>query len=475
MKTFVSLSLLFFCFTFIPLSSANNIPDITTTPKEQVGLELAVYSSSFALVKDTRRVKLKTGNGKLVLVGIPSSIIPQTVHVRTLSKNSTFSVLEQSYEYDLITPEKLLDKYVGKEIKIIDQNEFKDRKDVISALLLSNNNGQVYKINNEIYLGHRGYKVLSELPDGLVSRPTLAWLYDNKTNKEQELEISYLTNNITWKTDYTLIYREGVGDLSSWVTVENNSGVSYRNAKLKLVAGEVHREREMDRSYTDSRRFAKSMAFSAVDNFKEEPMFEYHTYNLKRNISLNNKQAKQVKLLSAFDIKMEKEFLFESPKIYFTRRYMGGALKQPVNTYITFGNVKENNIAAPMPAGVIRVYKQDNLGSMYFVGEDSIKHTPKGGEIKLNLGRAFDVLAKRTQVNYQKISTNLYESEWEITLENHKTKDVLVGVVENMVGNWRMINSSHEYKKLDAFRLRFNIIIPAGSTSKVNYKVRVGL
>jgi len=441
---------------------------------DQVGVKVTVYNNNLGLIKDLRHVSLPVGEGELRFMDVPAHIMPVTVHAKSLNYPGEFSIFEQNYEYDLINADKLLDKYVGKKIKIIHWNTYQDRKDVVDAILLSNNKGQIYKIDNEIYLGHPGYRVLPKIPENLIAKPTLTWLYDNKKREPHQLEVSYLTTNINWKADYVLLLNKDdiSSDISGWVTLDNKSGAIYKNAQLKLVAGEVHRveERPQDRVYA-----MMEEKKARAPQFEEKAFFEYHIYDLQRKTTIKDKQTKQISLLEATDINVGKELLVYGVSSYFTRQYREKNPKQPVNVFIKFKNSKDNNLGMPLPAGIMRLYKQDDDGSQQFIGEDRIEHTPKDEEVRLKIGEAFDVVAERFQTDYRRISTRLHESEWEITLRNHKEKEIYVGVVEPVFGNWQVISNTHPYKKVDAFTIRFDVKIPKDDEIKIKYRIRVGL
>jgi len=283
-------------------------PAIKSTIEDQTNVEVTVYNNNLGLVKDTRNIALPTGTAELRFMDVASAIMPVTVHIKSLNRPDDFFVLEQNYEYDLMDPNKLLDKYVGETIKIIDWNKYQDRKEIVEAELLSNNKGQIYKINDEIYLGHPGYKVLPRIPENLIAKPTLTWLYKNTSNSPHSIEASYLTNQIGWKADYVLVLNENdtESDLSGWVTLNNSSGATYNNAKLKLVAGEVHRA-EKEKKY--DRVYALSKGGMGRAQFKEKSFFEYHIYDLERRTTIKNNQTKQISLLEASDIETEKELL----------------------------------------------------------------------------------------------------------------------------------------------------------------------
>jgi hypothetical protein len=449
-------------------------PGLESDIKDRIAVEVTVYNNNLGLIKDTRKVILPVGQGELRFMSVASHIIPVTVHAKSLNAPQGFNILEQNYEYDLMNADKLLDKYVGKKIKIIDWNKFQDRKETVEAVLLSNNQGQIYKINAEIFLGHPGIKVLPELPENLIAKPTLVWLYDNTSRKAHNLEVSYLTKNITWKADYVLILnqKDTSADISGWVTLDNKSGTTYKEARLKLVAGEVHtvEDKLIGKLYA-----LEARAKARAPEFKEKGFFEYHIYDLQRKTTIKNNQTKQVRLLESSNIGVEKEFLVYGSKTYFTRRHREQKPKQPVNVNIQFKNAKENNLGMPLPAGVMRLYKEDDGGSLQFIGEDRIEHTPKDEDVKLKIGEAFDVAAERIQTDYRQITKGLHESEWEIKLKNHKDEEITVAIVEPLFGNWSVVSSSHPYKKVDAFTIRFDVKIPKDEKVKVTYRVKVGL
>ncbi|MBW1720206.1 MAG: DUF4139 domain-containing protein [Deltaproteobacteria bacterium] len=446
-----------------------------STVDDQVAVQVTVYNSNLGLIKDTRKIALPLGEGELRFMDVASHIMPVTVHAKSLNRPDDFSVLEQNYEYDLMNADKLLDKYVGKKIKLMNWNEFQDREEVVEATLLSNNKGQIYKINDEIYLGHPGYKVLPEIPENLIAKPTLTWLYNNKSKNTHELEVSYLTKNINWKADYIVVLNKDdtSADISGWVSLDNRSGATYKNATLKLVAGEVHRvkeERHEDRVYAMAARDK-----AGVQQFEEKPFFEYHIYDLQRKTTIKDNQTKQVSLFEAIGARTQKELLVYGMKGYFTRRYRDQDPKQQVNVYVKFKNSQDNSLGMPLPAGIMRLYKQDIDKSLQFIGEDKIEHTPKDEEVRLKVGETFDVVAERIQTDYRQITTRLHESEWEITLKNHKEEDITVGIVEPLFGNWEVISNNYPYKKVDAFTIRFDVTVPNDGEVKVKYRVKVGM
>ncbi len=445
-----------------------------STIEDQTAVEVTVYNNNLGLVKDVRKLNLSSGQGELRFMDVAASILPETVHVKSLTKPDALAVLEQNYEYDLMDQNKLLNKYIGKEITLIDRNEFQDREKPIKATLLANNDGPIYRIDGQIYLGHPGIRVLPELPQDLIARPTLTWLFNNTAKAGHNVEVSYLTNNLNWKADYVLEINadDTAADLSGWVTVDNRSGAAYRNAKLKLIAGQVNRAEEERPMY--ARKMAMAGAEMSMDTaFAEQAFFEYHIYDLQRSTTLKDNQTKQISLLQAAGIGVEKELVVEGESYYFYQSYGDQDLKQPVQVKIKFKNAKDNQLGMPLPAGIMRLYKKDGSGSLQFIGEDRIAHTPKDEEVRLKIGEAFDVTAERKQTDFRQVTSHIFETEWEITLKNHKENDVVVKVIEPMQGDWQVLKSSLPHQKIEAFKIRFDVPVKKDEEVKVTYRVRV--
>jgi hypothetical protein len=459
----------------ILMSSVSLGDPLKSTINDQTAVEMTVYNSNVGLVKDTRTIDFHKGQGELKFMDVAASIMPETVHIKSLDKPGSLSVLEQNYEYDLINEIKLLDKYVGKKVKLLKENFYTGQKEVVEATLLSNNNGQVYQIGNEIYLGFPGQKILPEIPENLIAQPTLTWEYE-ATGGRQPVEVSYLTNGINWKADYVLNLNENDTEagLSGWVTLINQSGATYKNAKLKLVAGDINRVQAASPMALDFVRKAARME-AAASNFAERSFFEYHIYDLQHPTTIKENETKQVLLLQAEKIKTHKEFIVNGNPNYFFQLYRVQDYKVPVEVYISFKNSKDNNLGMPLPGGIMRLYKSDVDKSLQFIGEDSVEHTPKDEEVRLKIGKAFDLVAERKQTDFRMISNNVYETSWEITLRNHKKEDTNITVMENMAtfGEWEVISSSQSFEKKDVSTIAFDVPVPKDGEVKVTYQLRV--
>ena len=444
---YVALAVMVFtgiCYREVAVKGDDKKPGtVSTMSEDQTGMAITIYNVNLGLVKDQREIKLSKGTGELRFMDVASQIIPTGVHIKSLLDPNSLEVLEQNYEYDLLSPEKLLDKYVGKEVKLYYKNPYTDKEEILKATLLSNNGGgPIFKIGDDITFGYPGRIVFPGVPENLISKPTLVWLVQNNLLSPQKIEASYLTNGINWRSDYvvTLNDKDDRADLSGWVTIDNKSGAMYKNAKLKLVAGDVNRVKD-ENDYKDKMlRAAMAEAKPAAPQFKEEEFFEYHIYTLDRPATVKDNQTKQISLVSAENIPMKKELVYYGARDYYYSQYGEAISNQKVGVFVEIENKKENNLGIPLPKGTIRVYKHDKEGSLQFVGEDSIDHTPKDEKVRIKLGDAFDVVGTRKQTDWKKISNDTYEAAFEISLRNHKKEDVFVKVIEPIPGDWKMLS-----------------------------------
>lgn len=448
---------------------------LSTGIDDQTGIAITIYNMNLGLVKDQRSLKLPKGTGELRFMDVASQIIPTSVHIKSMVNPDSLQVVEQNYEYDLLNPQKLLDKYVGKEVKLYYKNPYTEREEIVTATLLSNNGGPIFKIGDEITFGHPGRIIFPGVPENLISKPTLVWLIENSLQSLQKVEASYLTNGINWRSDYvvTLNDKDDRADLSGWVTIDNKSGATYRDAKIKLVAGDVNRAKG-ELEYKDKMmRVAEAAAKPATPQFKEEEFFEYHIYTLQRPATIKENQTKQISLVNADDIKVKKELVYYGAQYYYRSAYGEKISNQKIGVFVEIANRKEDNLGVPLPKGTVRVYKKDSEGSLQFVGEDSIDHTAKDEKVRVKLGDAFDVVGSRKQTDWKKIAYDTYETAFEVSLRNHKKEDVTVRVIEPIPGEWSMLSSSHEHKKTEAFTAEFNIPVPKDKEVKLTYRVRM--
>jgi hypothetical protein len=457
-------------------SSGSAAEDQTTTLDDQAELAITVYNSDLALVRDVRNLQLTRGTGTLRFMDIAATVNPATVHFRSLTDPSRVDVLEQNYEYDLLDPDKLLRKYVGREVTLIRnrQEGGSTRQDEVKAMLVSYNASPVWKIGDEIVTGIGADHIrFPELPETLYSRPTLIWTVDNGGVARQRVEVSYLAGKLAWNADYVLkVARDDrSADLNGWVTLTNGSGTAFRNAKLQLVAGDLNRvKQQIGRMMME----ARAAVAEAAAPMSQESFSEYHLYTLGRKTTINNNQTKQVSLLEGSGVPVHKRYVVEGQNFYYhNAQHPGAPIKDVVQVFYQFKNEQRAGLGLPMPAGVVRVYQEDSSGGVQFVGEDRIDHTPKDETLNLKIGNAFDVVSERNQIDFEKIGSGVYELEYEITLRNHKAAPITVEVNEPLGGTWRMLRSSHEWTKTAAWAARFKVPVAANGSAMLKYRVRV--
>jgi hypothetical protein len=458
-------------------ASANELEQRTTLA-DQSSVAVTIYNNDLALIKDQRQLTLKKGLNYLAFRGVSANIRPETALIRSLDANIDLQILEQNFDFDLLTPQKLLEKYTGKTVEISSINPATGKVTVERARVLSTNNGVTVKIGNKIISNPTGDYIFDNVPDNLRDQPTLVTQLVSSSNKQQTLELGYLTRGLSWKADYVaeLSHADQQLDLTGWITLVNQSGTAYNNAKLQLVAGNVNQIRQplpRKRQYLVQEDSMLSMAAEAM---AEESLFEYHLYSLGRKTNLADKQSKQVALLSATSKPVKKQLLLQGKSYYYNNQYPQLANTMKVAVYIEFSNTKQANLGLPMPKGIVRVYKNDRQGNAQFVGEDSIDHTPKNGDVRLKLGESFDVTADKKQVAFRKVANkkpynNTYESEYRIELKNAKPESVTVTVREPIPGDWEMLNESQPHKKISSGMADWLVTVPAESTVILEYQV----
>ena len=445
--------------------------------KDQQEVAVTIYNDNLALVKDQRRVSLERGNNRLAWRDVSAQIMSETALLRSMGGGEGISLLEQNFDFDLLTPQKLLEKYVGKTVTVIKTNPATGAESSETATVMSTNSGVVLKFADRIETGLPGRIAFGSVPENLRDRPTLVISFDSLNAGEQPLELSYLTGGLAWRADYVaeLSPRDDRLDLNGWVTLTNQSGIGYPNAKLQLVAGDVNRVRPEMRYRDVAMPMAKSAPAPAP--MAEESLFEYHLYTLDRLTTIAENQTKQVALLSAARIPTVKELQLLGRDYYYRSSYGDLGQKIKVGVYVEFEN-KGDGLGVPLPKGVIRVYKKDSKGNAQFVGEDRIDHTPKNEKVRLKLGEAFDVTADKKQTDFKKLGGSgrydyVYESAYLIELKNAKDEAVTVKVMEPLPGDWDILDESHPHKKETSNTVVWRVNVPAGGKTQLSYRVRV--
>lgn len=449
-----------------------------STLADQREVAVTIYNDNLALVKDQRRVQLGAGASNLAFRDVSARMRPETALLRSVSHPGALRVLEQNFDFDLLSPQKLLEKYVGQTVSVVRTHPTTGAESVESAQVLAANGGVVLKVGNRIETGVPGRIVYGDVPANLRDRPTLVMALDNSQPQAQDVELSYLTAGLGWRADYVveLGAKDDVLDISGWVTLTNTSGASYRNARLQLVAGDVNRVRSEQQALPRGLVMAAPAMAKASSDMAEESLFEYHLYTLSRPTTIAENQTKQVALLSGAGVPVRKEMVLRGSEYYYQSQAGELGKKLKVGVFVEFDNKESSRLGLPLPKGVVRVYKKDQAGNAQFIGEDRIDHTPKNEKVRLKLGEAFDVTADKRQTDFRQVSSDrpkgmAFESAFEIVLKNAKDEAVQVTVQEPIPGDWQITSSSQPHTKAAANLASWRVSVPAQGSTKLSYRV----
>jgi hypothetical protein len=442
-------------------------------------VELTVYNQDLGLVKEVRTIELAEGANEVRYTDVASRIDPTSVHFVSLTDPAGTTVLEQNYEYDLVSSQKLLQRYVDREISLTAQDGT-----VYTGMLLSGADDVILDTGEGIIvvrLDQVQEFSFPRLPEGLITRPTLVWLLQAAAPGAQDVRVTYLTSGISWRADYIAMLAPDDASiaLNGWVTVDNRSGATYRDARLKLVAGDIHRA-PRNEMMEDARVYAAPMPM-ASPQVEQRDFFEYHVYEVARPVTVADRQTKQIEFVSAPEVAVEKVYVFEaSPRFYPSSRPItdagyGAQGETKVQVRLELTNSQEAGLGVPLPMGVVRVYKEDAGGGAELVGEDAIDHTPRNERLSLTLGNAFDLVGERVQTGFRTLGERSVEESYEITLRNQKENEaVTIRVIENLF-RWReaeVTESTPNFTQVDASTIRFDVRIAAGGEAVVRYTVR---
>lgn len=437
----------------------------------------------YAVVRQDRTLDIAKGRSTLTFDGVAALIEPTTVMFASLTDPAGTSVIEQNYQFDLASPQKMLERYVGKQVSI----------DGIDGELLSASGGVLIREPSGKVRWNQSFNTITfpSLADGMVLKPTLVWDVSSDKGGPQRTRVSYQTEGITWWSDYNFTWKPGKDanagslDVGAWVSILNQSGAAYPDAQLKLIAGDVHRAPPPGQNYPASAPARREMAADQDGaGFQEKAFFEYHLYTLGRPATIPENSTKQVELFeTARDVPAKKvlvyygtpgwQSFFSSPA---TDRDLGMQSSKKVDVYLTFKNSKENGMGMPLPSGRIRVNQLDDAGgSLEFIGEDVIDHTPRDENVLVKMGEAFDVVGERTQTDF---AVNL-DQDWmtetiEIKIRNHKAEPVDVIVKESLYRwvNWEIVEKSQAFEKQDSRTIHFPVRVEPDKEVTVRYKVK---
>ncbi|MDO8346274.1 MAG: DUF4139 domain-containing protein [Rugosibacter sp.] len=451
-------------------TAAPDVREVMSMAAEREAVAVTVYNDDLALVKELRRVDLPGGTVRLTWRDVAAQMRPETALLRA-TNGPAIELVEQNFDFDLLSPQKLLEKYVGREVTVIRSHPTTGEERREKATVLAAGQGTVLRFADRIETGVPGRLAFDSVPANLRDRPTLSVLFEAAGGK-QAVELSYLTGGLSWKADYVAnLSTDGKSlDLNGWVTLTNRSGAGFDNSTLQLVAGSVNRVRQAQpqMAYAMAPAPARAKSMEAT----QEALLDYHLYSFERPTSIADNQTKQLALLSASAVPVRREYLLAGNDWYYRDRHgqIGQKLKPAV--FLEFDN-KGGQLGKPLPAGIVRVYARDSKGAAQFVGEDRIAHTAKNEKLTLRLGEAFDITAERKQTSYRKVADNVIESAWRIELRNAKDEAVSVRVQEPLPGDWEMLQESHKHSKESARVASWIIAVPANGSAVLDYSIRV--
>ena len=446
---------------------------VQAAPAAEEGVSLTVYNQNFGVVKEVRTLALDGKTATVQFRDVAKLIDPTSVHFKSLTDPAGTAVLEQNYEFDLVSADKLLDKYIDKKIAVVTKQGQK-----YDGTLLSFDAQQlVLQGAKELFMVQRPDNVqnieFGTLPEGLLTRPTLVWKVATEKPGKHLAQVTYQTTGLSWRADYSAVINaaDTQMDLSGWVTLTNQCGAGFKDARVKLIAGDVRRVQPPVTMLPPAPAAARGAEAKGFGGFEEKTFFEYHMYTLGRTTTVNENQVKQVELLTAAEVPVLKRYVFEPGGKYWHRRYGQGELYK-VNVYVEFKNSKEQKLGMPLPKGKVRVYKKDPAdGSLEFVGEDEIDHTPKDEELKLYVGDAFDIVGEKT-ITDRKQAQRWRQESIKIDLRNHKEEDITVRLREHLGGGqWEVTAKSQDFKKIDANTIEFDVPVAKNGKAQVTYTV----
>lgn len=455
--------------------------------------EITVYNGGFALVKEQRVLRLKPGQQQVAVEDVAQMIEANSVGIRSLSDPGSFSVLEQNYQYDLISVAAILQKAVGKEIVFNRVLPNGSRERIVGTLMSAPTNvvgdanggqntvwnGMVVRTSDgRILLNPSGEVEVSSIPEGLISKPTLMWEVDATKGGENNVELSYLTRGMSWKCDYVLsLDNQGkIGDFKGWVTMTNNSGASFKETKLKLLAGEVNRAVENQPGGFGGGRVRDAMTKSAENQFSEEQFAEYHLYTMQRPATVRNNEIKQLSLVDVVRVPVTKKLVIDSMRgwgtYYPSEGEVGSGPLKPL-FLVEFKNDEASHLGMPLPMGAVKVFQRDKSDSVQLLGEASIEHTPRNEKLSLPVGRSFDIVAERKRTNFRWLGTSNRGcvETFEIEIRNRKESAETVHVIERHWGDWKVTDKNLDFKKLDSESMEFVVELKANEVRKVVYTV----
>lgn len=438
------------------------------TRADQVDLGVTVYND-FAVVRDVREITLPKGTLEVEYRDVAKTVDRSSVRVTARGHEEGFAVRQQTFQFDLLNRRSLLERYIGKTVKYRrnplegSSREMADREGVLLAI-----DPEIVRFGDEVEIAPEGTISLPHIPQGLKTIPTLQWKIDNRVAGRQSIETSYLADGLAWSADYLLDLDEDdrLADMSVWVSVDNHSGIDYRDARLQLVAGEMKRA-----TPTPAPMGEMATLRMRADTVASQPLFEYHVYAMPGRVTLGNNETKQFELMSERRIPLRKSYVLTS---YVANRPSGEAETQRFDVHLAFDNTFGDRPGVPLPRGRVRVFKE-GAGGKQLLGEDSLADTPAGETVEVVTGKAFDLVAERTQKSFRRTGDNALEVGYEITLRNHKDRKVTMVLRERLFGDWTIVTESDPGTTADSATREYRVVLDPDAERTVSYTARIRL
>jgi len=463
----------------LSLSAASYAQDTLVPLQARKALELTVYESGLSLVKDQREFTLPRTPTTLVFQGVSAQLQADSVLFRTLT-GDPLKIVEQSFDFDVLSQQALLQRAVGKEVEVHITNPATGRDTVERAKVLAVDQGLVLEIGGKIHTQVPGRIVFDNELGSLRTTPTLLITAEGKAGAALRTELGYLTTGLGWRTNYVAEYDADARrlDLSAWATITNSSGTDFKDAKIKLVSGQINRVQSAPQPmmFKSRRANAPEMAMAAAApaaDVVQQDFGGYHLYDIDKPVSIENNRTKQLSLLTGANIAAKQEYTVRGEPYYFQQQMPERPPVTQAESSITLKNDKASGLGLPLPAGVMRVYGQDETGAPQLLGEVPVAHTAEGGELRLAVGRDFDLTAEREQKSYVRASDRLTLVTWRVTLKNAKAKPAPVRVIEPIFGSFEISKESHPRDKTNAQGAEWLITVPAKGQTVLEYSAKI--
>ncbi len=425
-------------------------------------ISVTVYNGNLGVIKDTRKLDFQKGMGRVSFADVPSQIDATSVGFKVATSGKNVTILEQNYAYDLVSPDKIFSKYIDKNIDLFDEKGNMFSGTLLSAgggaVTLRDKSGKIQIIRMDKIVNSN----FPELPEGLITRPTLFWLYSSDFSGSADCDVSYQTSGLNWSAEYVGLLSEDEKSLhlNGWSSINNTSGATFTDATLKLVAGDIHRA-PTPPPMAKGRQNVYMEAMATDAGFQEKEFFEYHLYTLPRKATLANNEIKQISLFEPASTGVTKEYLYQPDQN-----------DKDIKVMLKFTNSASAGLGIPLPAGRTRIFKADSDGAMILLGEDRIDHTPKDEDVKLYIGNAFDIVGEHKVMNVSRISDRVTESDIEVEIRNRKNENITVIVEKKLYGDWEILDNNLTYEKKDAYTVQFEVAVSANSKADLKFKVR---